>query len=387
MTRRWSDTHDAHQARGGATKLEHVSRLRGLSPTGPFDDHAALLRGLLEVDVAAVMLPQDNGVLLAGLAGATLASDQRRLASDWPLCHEVVRRDRLVSVEDLATRPDLRGDGAPPPFPVEAYAGVPLHGPDGAPIGAVCAVHGSAHAWTEHDLDTLRRVGDVVAGRVATWAAGEETADHAEELRVRMAVLGHELANELTIIVNGIVTSRRPDLAADVRERLLQLVEENARGTAETLDAMLRADDRAGRAVADVDLDTLLAHAVSRPHAELRVVVEQHGASVRSDGHLLLRVVENLVDNALKYGGPTVHVRATRHDGGARVVVHDDGRGMHPDEVAQLFAPYGQLHDTDVGYGLGLFIVRELMRRLSGRVDVDVESGTRITLEVPDLDR
>lgn len=82
-------------------------------------------------------------------------------------------------------------------------------------------------------------------------------------------------------------------------------------------------------------------------------------------------VLINLVDNALRYGGAQIGVRvAPATDGGALVLVSDDGPGVAPDELPRLFEPFwrGDRADrrNDGGTGLGLAIAREIMTRLGG---------------------
>ncbi|MBP6903125.1 MAG: sensor histidine kinase [Burkholderiaceae bacterium] len=82
-------------------------------------------------------------------------------------------------------------------------------------------------------------------------------------------------------------------------------------------------------------------------------------------------VLINLVDNALRYGGAQIGVRvAPADDGGACVLVSDDGPGVAPEELPRLFEPFwrGDRADrrNDGGTGLGLAIAREIMTRLGG---------------------
>ena len=99
-------------------------------------------------------------------------------------------------------------------------------------------------------------------------------------------------------------------------------------------------------------------------------------------------VVNNLLDNALRYGGPHVMLRVTPGDeGGAEVVVEDDGPGVPPEHLAQLFEPFwrGERADlrNDGGTGLGLTIAREVVKRLGGRIEAATRpevQGLRFTI-------
>ncbi len=82
-------------------------------------------------------------------------------------------------------------------------------------------------------------------------------------------------------------------------------------------------------------------------------------------------VVVNLLDNARRYGGPHIQLRVrARPEGGAEVLVEDDGEGVAPEHLPRLFEPFwrGERADlrNDGGTGLGLAIAREIVERLGG---------------------
>jgi len=99
-------------------------------------------------------------------------------------------------------------------------------------------------------------------------------------------------------------------------------------------------------------------------------------------------VVNNLLDNALRYGGPTVTLRVMpRPEGGAVVEVEDDGPGVPADQLPRLFEPFwrGERADlrNDGGTGLGLTIAREVVLRLGGRIEAASRpafAGLRFTI-------
>jgi two-component system sensor histidine kinase TctE len=101
-------------------------------------------------------------------------------------------------------------------------------------------------------------------------------------------------------------------------------------------------------------------------------------------------VVNNLLDNARRYGGPNIVLRVVPlAGGGAEVSVEDDGPGVRPEQLPRLFEPFwrGERADmrNDGGTGLGLAIAREIVLRLGGnlsaatRPDVD---GMRFTVQL-----
>ena len=85
------------------------------------------------------------------------------------------------------------------------------------------------------------------------------------------------------------------------------------------------------------------------------------------------QVLVNLVDNAVKYGGDTpVHVRVEPANGIVRLVVADSGPGIPHAEQTRIFEKFyragPELTRPSGGTGLGLYISRELVQRMGGRL-------------------
>ncbi len=110
------------------------------------------------------------------------------------------------------------------------------------------------------------------------------------------------------------------------------------------------------------------------PETELRV---------RGDPGALTVVLDNLVDNALKYGGesPEVTVRVRRAGNGVDVSVEDNGIGFDPGLAGELFEPYHRALDawggSHHGTGLGLSISAALVRSMGGRLSAESEGRGR----------
>jgi CheY-like chemotaxis protein/anti-sigma regulatory factor (Ser/Thr protein kinase) len=117
---------------------------------------------------------------------------------------------------------------------------------------------------------------------------------------------------------------------------------------------------------------------------------------VRSDRHLLSRVISNLVSNALTYSDPQrgdkakVLVALIASPGRARLEVIDNGLGIPRDQWKEVFRPFVQLHnperDREKGVGLGLSIVNAIIQLLSAH-SIEMNSikgrGTRVSLSLP----
>ena len=99
----------------------------------------------------------------------------------------------------------------------------------------------------------------------------------------------------------------------------------------------------------------------------------------------------NLVENAVKYSpdGGRVSVSVTADDRHGRIVVRDEGLGIPPDEQARVFDKFFRLDPALTrgvgGSGLGLYISRELVERMRGRLTLVSEPGhgSTFTVELP----
>ncbi len=137
-------------------------------------------------------------------------------------------------------------------------------------------------------------------------------------------------------------------------------------------------------ALEDVVRETIAA----RPAAERARLEAAYVASgmVRGDDALLRIVVDNLIDNALKYapGGP-VQVEVTEEGDTVAVTVIDEGAGIDPDDAERLLLPFARGRDTSVaGHGLGLAIVADAVRLHGGDVRFLARaSGTAVQITLP----
>jgi signal transduction histidine kinase len=155
--------------------------------------------------------------------------------------------------------------------------------------------------------------------------------------------------------------------------RLGQMECDRLEHLAETILAYQRAmarDPREGMQHIDVArfLDELLAHRARTStggHVELAKI---DAVSVQADRDGLRVILENLLDNAHKYGGGAVRIEASVVDGRWRLEISDRGRGFAPDAAEKLFDPHnrGSGDGMTHGAGLGLAIARSLARRMGG---------------------
>jgi signal transduction histidine kinase len=117
---------------------------------------------------------------------------------------------------------------------------------------------------------------------------------------------------------------------------------------------------------------------------------EPHGSW---DPDRLGQVLSNLLENALKYSPPDTPVRLSARGDKEQVVleVHNQGKPIPPELMPQLFEPFRRgpqaSRTAKTSYGLGLYIVQEIVHAHGGTIDVrsNIEEGTTFTVSLPRL--
>ena len=113
--------------------------------------------------------------------------------------------------------------------------------------------------------------------------------------------------------------------------------------------------------------------------------------TIECDENKLRQVLANLVDNAVKYSpdGGRVTVRVARNGSDCLIEVFDQGLGIPGSEQERIFEKFYRLDPQQTkgvgGSGLGLYICRELVERMHGRLSVESQPGvgSRFAVELP----
>ncbi|HXF73186.1 MAG TPA: HAMP domain-containing sensor histidine kinase [Actinomycetota bacterium] len=240
------------------------------------------------------------------------------------------------------------------------------------------------------------------AARLAGFLAREQEAvERLRELnRAKddlVAAASHELRTPLTSILGYVRTLRRPGAADDpsARDEFLRAIERQADRLSRLVRNLLAAAEleRGDRPVepSTFDVGALVAAAVEAlPEAagRVRLDVPPGLPLVESDAGRLAHVVENLVENALKYspGGGEVEVAVRAEGGWLRIRVRDGGVGIDPRVQDRVYEPFFQADQSATrrfgGLGLGLHVVRGTVEQLGGRVAFASHPGLGTTVSV-----
>ncbi|HEX8517207.1 MAG TPA: PAS domain S-box protein [Bacteroidia bacterium] len=122
---------------------------------------------------------------------------------------------------------------------------------------------------------------------------------------------------------------------------------------------------------------------------DIRILVND-SVEFRSDKKRIGVIVNNLLSNAIKYHNlrqehPYIYFRVNFLEDKAVIEVEDNGSGIHPDSIDKIFNMFYRGSENSPGSGLGLYIVKEIVEKLSGSISVKstLGNGTMFNIEIP----
>lgn len=259
--------------------------------------------------------------------------------------------------------------------------------------------------FTRGDLEILESVAApaaLVLNQMARYEAarttGERMAELAELKTDFVSVVSHELRTPLTSIIGALATLQRPELMPE-DPRAIQLVDMAAkqsnrlRTLIEDLLVMSRIEaDSLPVRPEYIELEPFIAELLEALQGGETI---SHTPSVGvekvvADPDHLARVLTNLLENALKYGGEAeIELITSVHKGRIHVSVVDHGPGIPYEQHDRMFERFTQLqpHATRSkgGAGLGLSIVKGLVEAMDGEVwfEPTVGGGATFTVSIP----
>ena len=335
-----------------------------------------------------------------GLVGEVTVANDRRSQAGYTLL-----QDRAVIVPDLATEPRFTGPELLTSHGVVAGMSTPIRAADGD-YGILSAHTTAPRCFTADEAVFLDAVAGVLGAAVARQRVEQqlqatvERLAHSDQIRVAfLRATSHELRTPLTSILGfaHLLQAHDTDLKEADRRSLLERLAANASRLRGLIDDLL-----------DVDrLSEGLVTANRRPHDIQQLVRRVVDDQEVGERHLELdlepciadvdppkfeRVVANLLANAVRHTPPDGTIRVGLRQRSAALVleVEDDGIGIDPAYLEQIFEPFvqgpDQQHAPQPGTGLGLTLARELVALHHGSLTASNRpaGGARFEVVLPD---
>jgi K+-sensing histidine kinase KdpD len=392
---------DAEEARRRAEQLYAFASAAVNAQTleQVFDAALTAIVEALRVKRASILLFDDQGAMrFQAWRGL---SDAYRAAVDG---HSPWKR------EDKAPQPVLVADCLNEPAwasyqalfrseDIGALAFIPLVN-RGELVGKFMVYYDEPHAFTANDVEISRAIANHLASMIARFRALAELERTVRDNELFAGVLAHDLRNPLSAIVTAaqILLMRNEGAAERPTTPLSRIMSSAQRMTNMITQLLDFTRARVGGGIEIGPRNTSLLDVATQAVAELELAFPNRKASVAAHGDphgvwdpdRLLQVISNVVANAFQHGTPACAVDVTidaRSADAVSLAVHNDG-AIPPALLPQLFEPfrgserrYGGSH----GLGLGLYIVREIVRAHHGTVEVtsSEEAGTTFVVRLP----
>ncbi len=210
------------------------------------------------------------------------------------------------------------------------------------------------------------------------------------------SVVGHEIRNPLAVINNSIYfiktklsTGQEPDPKIAKHIKIIESEIQQANGIInEILTYSRQRDLKPERVQLNTWLEELLSVYPFPPHITLEKQFDPSSVSVEIDTTEVQQAIRNLIGNGIEVmpppkGGKITIRTAIPEPGWVRIDIGDAGGGIPPDVLDKIFAPFFTTKAR--GTGLGLAVVRKVVDRHKGRVEVEskVGVGTTFMLYLP----
>jgi signal transduction histidine kinase len=316
----------------------------------------------------------------------------------------VIRDAKPLRLVDLGSHPD--SCGFPPHHPpMRSFLGVPIFGRGGVFGSLYLTEKIGGEEFTEED----ENLAIVLAAKTA--AAVENARHHQESARLLaevqqlqrarerfFAMVNHELRNALAAVYGWsemLVRKRDPATVPRAAFEVLDSAQYAIGLINDLLDLSRLDEDRLKPVIRRVEPVSIARHAVGRviPAANLKEVAlvlrpDPVLPNCETDASRVEQILVNLLTNAIKHAPErsSVTLSITAADSRVVYVVEDEGPGVPPDDVEQIFDIYVTKADEEAqGLGLGLPLSRRLARLLGGELHAEAHAGKGgcFSLQVP----
>ena len=256
-----------------------------------------------------------------------------------------------------------------------------------------------AATWSDHDLDQRFDRGepyDELTQLAATLDALLERLSASIRHEQRFASeLSHELRTPLARIAAETELALHRERSSSDYRASLEAVHRNAEQMTRTVDALIsvaRLEAGLSRATSDArdairERRRVRLRRGKAAGIEIRVSVPTAPVTVAIEHELLERIVQPLLDNAIRYGTSTVSLGLTRNGKAAIIEVVDDGAGVNVEERKHIFDAGSRgaaAAAAPGGAGLGLALARRLAQSVGGEIAAEpTRHGGRFTISLP----
>lgn len=360
-----------------------------------FDKIALLASQIFNTKNAFVTFVDEHRVYFKANIGDFQATEVSREDS---LCSLAILDEKITVFNDTHAIPDLLENRfVSSPNGIRFYAGAPLKSPEGHSVGTVCVIDSVAKEVTEHQMDMLRTLADIVINKLESRLRYNTIIKSQNEL---MGIALHEIKNPLASIslANDILR-----LDASKTPKMTDMIKHSVATIQNKLTDLLKLSEDEEKeqrlSIEEADLKEMLDRLINnfellanKKNQIIELTIEDSLPRINIDKTKISDVLHNLLSNAIKYSysNTTIKIIAKKIDDFVEIEFKDQGQGLNDEDADKLFKKFAKLSSKPTGKessnGLGLSICKSFVELHKGQIfakSPGKELGTSFFISLP----
>ncbi len=371
----------------------------------PYEDLVNLAATICNKPIALVSLVDDHRQWFKAKFGLEACETPKEVAF---CAHALLQKDVLVienAREDarFADNPLVVGEPH-----VIFYAGAPLITPDGHGLGTLCVIDNKPGSINDEQKQALKTLANQVVSLLELKLQNKIALEANQEKRLLIRLLAQEIRTNFNTITSStkLIKKHLPESTKPGLKNLVRSIDECAKHSNTIVDraimwARLRSFNNGSNASQNnkndnitTDVTSVVQNACEREEntaLSQNVSISFKGEQAcysEVDPVLLASVIQNLVQNAVKYSedSATVAVHVVKQQHTLLISVKDNGKGISESQIESLFYnnELNKISEHNT-VGMGCLLAQEFVKRYKGELNVDsrAECGTTINITLP----
>ncbi len=334
--------------------------------------------------------------------------DLDQMPREDSVCQYTIVSDQFFEVKDLSADDRFKDKFYVKDDPnLRYYFGVPLQTSDGLQLGALCVLDTIGKEISPEKVEMLKIIADEIVNRLMVIRVVNGLKNRVKEAKETQKKVAHDIRGPLSGIVGlaQLISEQGKDNKLEDVLQLVSMIQKGGHSLLELADEILSAEKKIDNPSQEAGsgeynllsfkekLEKLFLPQATNKKINLQILIDSKTEDIPFSKNKLLQITGNLISNAIKFtplkGQVTVQlsivITRTKQ---LSIKVIDTGSGMDQDTIHQIL--YGEQESTEgtsgeKGYGFGLMLVKHLIIKLNGSLNIESEpdKGTTFSVLLP----
>jgi len=363
-----------------------------------FKDLTQLAAKIADTEISLINLIDSYTQWTVGKHGI----DLNQMTREESVCQHTIMSDEQLEVADLSRDERFNKNYyVDDPFSLRYYFGVPLKNQQGLNIGALCVLDTKLKTLNPEKIELLKIIAAEIVNRLKTYKAMDVLKNQIKQANESKKKVAHDIRGPLAGIIGLSEIISEQGKSADIDEVMdfITLIHSGSKSILDLADEILSDENETKdlnsqefnlSSFRDKLKQLYNPQAISK-QIQLQISINQATQYILFPKNKLLQIAGNLISNAIKFtpnkGSIVIELDLiVKSDQNIlNISVSDTGVGVTKGEIAQILD--GNSHTTngtdgEKGYGFGLSLVKHLIEKLKGQLEIDSQIGQGTTFKV-----